>query len=288
MKFKNIFNNFIRKHRFTRKINLAIIVLIILPMTITSWLFYQRIARVNEDYISESYLNLGQRYVDSVDFNIKTFQFYIRNAAQNSRIINILENKELYTTENILVLQDLMKNELSNVIPINMQQSVIKYSVYSTNDQFPIDGNVMGNTSSKDDILNRITWKEGSIFSTSAGLKRDILSLIEPVLSMKSKTKAETIGFVRIDLLCSMLFDMGDTYSKQMADFYIMSEDGRIVFKNRGNLDSDLQEIAARNNNDIFDTVKPSTPSAASKSFHTMNRLRYVVIQKSVNTVNAI
>jgi two-component system, sensor histidine kinase YesM len=287
MKLKNIYYNFVRNYRFIRKINIAIIVLIVFPMLITSWIFYQRVARVNEDYISESYMNLGERYVDSVDFNIRTFQFYVNNVAKNNRIINILENHELYTNENILILQDLMKNELNNIIPINMQQSVIKFSVYSKNNQFPIDGNVMGNTSNDDDILNQVAWDKGSFFSTSAGMKRDTLSLIEPILSIKSITKAETIGFVRIDLLCSLLFDLGDIYSKQMANFYIIREDGKIVFKNGGNFDSVLSEMVAGMNANQSDTVGPSTLTAASKSFLTINHLRYVVVKKSINTVNA-
>jgi len=286
-KLKSLYNNFIRNYRFIRKINVAIIVLIILPMLVTSWIFYLRVASVNEDSISESYLNLGERYVDSIDFNIKTFQFYVNNVSKNSRVINILENRELYATENILVLQDLMKNELNTIIPINMQQSVIKFSVYSTNEQFPVDGNVMGNTSNFDDILGRIAWDQGNFFSTSAGLKRDTLSLIQPILSMKSKTKAETIGYVRIDLICSMLFDMDDVYSNQRADFYVMREDGKVVFKNNTNSDSALLELIAKVNANHVNKVMPNELSIANKSFHTINHLRYVVVQKPLSSVNA-
>ncbi len=287
MKLKDIYHSFVRNYRFIRKINVAIIVLIILPMLVTSWIFYQRIASVNEDYISESYLNFGERYVDSVDFNIKTFQFYVNNVAKNNRIISIMENSELYTTENILILQNLMKNELNNAIPINMQQSVIKFSVYSTNVLFPIDGNVMGNTESEDSILRDIIWDKGSFFSTSAGMERDTLSLIEPILSTKSKTKAETIGFVRIDLLCSALFDLGDIYSNQLADFFIMSENGRNVFTNNSNAEASVLKTINKNNINILDTVASKNLTKASKSFLTIDHLRYVVIQNPIKTVNA-
>ncbi len=290
MKLKSIYNRFTRNSRIIRKINVAIILLVILPMFITSWIFYQRVASVNEDYISESYLNLGERYVNSIEFNIKTLQFYVDNVAKNSRIINILENKELYTTENILVLQDLMKNELNHVVPVNIQQAVLKFSVYSTNELFPIDGNVMGNTLSKDDIVNRITWKQGSFFSKSAGLKRDTLSLIEPILSLKADSKAEIVGFVRIDLLCNLLFEMGDNFSNQLADFYIMAEDGNIGYRNNEkneNSESALLATVNKANAGNPGAAKMNAFSTAVKSFHTINHARYVVIQKDITTINA-
>jgi len=256
-------------------------------MFITSWAVYRRVASITENYISETYMNFGERYVDSIDFNIKTFQFYVNNATSNSKIISIMENRDLYTTENILILQDLMKNELDSTIPYNMQQSVIKFSVYSTSSQFPKDGNVMGNTSGEDSILRDIVWDRGSYFSTSAGMKRNTLSLVEPIFSMKSNAKAETIGFVRIDLLCDVLFDMGDVNSSQMADFYIVNKDGQSVFRRNSSTDDSILKSINQSNMDLLNTAQSSSLVEASKSFLTVDHLRYVVIQKPLSAVEA-
>jgi len=223
IRFSVVFRAFMKNTDFFMKLLASFIVMVIIPVTLISLIFFNKFKQLIRQEVFNLYEQVVDQYVDNINYKLNVYENYLENLTLDSLLLDLFEDPETKTLDDIIAKTGEFSKEVQILTFRGIKNDIYNVKFYSAYDGFPSDGRYISNNAKarEEDWYERVfSGDDIEFYYVTKGLKHNIISLFRPLLDYSGDKVFSVLGIVKVDIYANSIFSQGSSESPSLFEEY--------------------------------------------------------------------